>query len=67
MATFVMFTSANSAQEPIVINIEQITTIVPWGNADVTTARTRIYTSGGEYAYVTEDFNRVIDKIRGEK
>jgi hypothetical protein len=66
MATFVMFTAAGNASAAMVVNVEQITHILEWRGPEGELL-TRIHTSDGEYVYVREDFNRVIDKIRGEK
>jgi hypothetical protein len=66
MATFVMFTTAGTAQAAVVINIEHITHVLQWNDMYSSAIQTRIHMSDGEYIYVTEDFNRVIDKIRSK-
>jgi len=62
-----MFTSAGTANAAVVINVEHITHLIEWQDLYSSTIKTRIHMSDGEYIYVKEDFNRVVDKIRGER
>jgi hypothetical protein len=62
-----MFTNAVNPAKAVVINIEHISTILEWRAFDMPVV-TRIYTLGSDEPIdVAEDFNRVIDKVRGEK